>query len=112
MEYILFKQNGDLQGLRGSLPLEEENLIAIEWFEDFVNIENPKLVNGVVVSGEITQVDVEALDKEYTQRISDLVQKHVQKFIIDGTKIPQEVIDERERLKQEFYELANKQLKK
>ena len=111
MEYILFKQNGDLQGLRGSLPTEEENLIAIEWFEDYANITNPKLVNGVVVSGEI-EIDIGALDREYTQRISDLVTKHVQKFIIDGTKIPQEVIDERERLKQEFYELANKQLKR
>ena len=112
MEYILFKQNGDLVGLRGSLPKEEENLIAIEWFEDFVNITNPKLENGKIISGGILPVDVEALDKEYTQRISDLVTKHVQKFIIDGTPIPQEVIDEREELKKEFYELANKQLKR
>lgn len=53
MEYILFKQNGEYLGIRGSIPKEEENLIAIEWYEEFVNIINPKLENGVVVSGEV-----------------------------------------------------------
>ena len=64
MEYILFKQNGDLQGLRGLLPLEDENLIAIEWFEDYANITNPKLVNGVVVSGEIIQVVPDTISRK------------------------------------------------
>lgn len=52
------------------------------------------------------------LNIEYTQRISDLIEKHVQKNIIDGTPIPKEVLDERERLKQDFYSLTNKDLKK
>ena len=112
MEYILFKQNGDLQGLRGCLPTDEENLIAIEWFEDFVNIENPKLENGKIISGGILPVDVEALDKEYTQKISDLISIHVQKFITRKIPIPQEILDEQQRLIGEFHELTNKELKK
>lgn len=52
------------------------------------------------------------LNIEYTKIISELVEKHVQKNIIDGTPIPQEVLDERERLKAEFYSLTNKDLKK
>ena len=111
MEYILFKQNGDLQGLRGSLPIEEENLIAIEWFEDYANITNPKLVNGVVVSGEI-EIDIEALDREYTQRIDDLISTHVQKFTTRQIPIPQEILEEQQRLINEFHELTNKELKK
>lgn len=64
---------------------------------------------------EISQFEQEKfneLDIEYTQKISNLVDKHVQKNIIDGTPIPKEVLDERERLKQEFYSLTNKDLKK
>ena len=111
MNYILFTQQGEFLGIRGTQPSEEENLIYFEWYEKFVNITNPTLVNGKIVSGEIV-IDIEQLDKEYTQRISNLVEKHVQKNIINGTPIPIEVLDERERLKQEFYSLTNKDLKK
>ena len=64
---------------------------------------------------EIAQVEKQRyneLDIEYTQRISELVEKHVQKNIIDGTPIPKEVLEERERLKEEFKSLTNKDLKK
>ncbi len=111
MEYILFTQEGTFLGIRGTEPKDEENLIYFEWYDDFINITNPTLIDGKIVSGEII-IDFEQLDKEYTQRISDLVEKHVQKNIIDGTPIPQEVLDERERLKAEFYSLTNKDLKK
>lgn len=111
MNYILFTQQGEYLGIRGTQPNEDESLIYFEWYEEFVNITNPTLVDGKIVSGEIV-IDIEQLDKEYTQRISDLVEKHVQKNIIDGTPIPREVLDERERLKAEFYSLTNKDLKK
>lgn len=79
-----------------------------------INIDFTDFIESITAE-EITKSEKERyneLDIEYTQRISDLVTKHVQKFIIDGTKIPQEVIDERERLKQEFYNLTNKELNK
>ena len=111
MEYILINKDGSCGGSVGTEPthnnwtltpylggLIKEFWNGTEWIES-ANAEEIQLQN------EITYNE---LNIEYTQRISDLVTKHVQKFIIDGTKIPQEVIDERERLKQEFYELANK----
>jgi hypothetical protein len=111
MEYILFNQQGEFLGLRGSEPKQEENLIYFEWYDGFNQIIEPTLKDGKIVSGEIV-IDIEQLDKEYTKRISELVEKHVQKFIIDGTEIPREVIEERERLKAEYYSLTNKDLKK
>lgn len=109
--YILFNKNNEYLGIRKTEPKEEENLIYFEWYEDFVNVVEPTLVDGKIVSGEII-IDIEQLDKEYTQKISDLVEKHVQKNIIDGTPIPQEILNERERLKQEFYSLIGKDLQK
>lgn len=111
MDYILFTQEGTYLGLRGIEPREEENLIYFEWYDEFLNIVEPTLVDGKIVNGEII-VDVEQLDIEYTRKISELVEKHVQKNIIDGTPIPQEILDERERLKQEFYILIGKDLQK
>ena len=78
------------------------------------NIVFTKVVEGITEE-EITQFEQEKfkeLDIEYTQRISELVEKHVQKNIIDGTPIPKEVLEERERLKEEFKSLTNKDLKK
>ena len=75
-----------------------------------INIDFTDFIESITAE-EITKSEKERyneLDIEYTNKISDLVTKHVQKFIIDGTPIPQEVIDERERLKQEFYELTKK----
>ena len=76
--YILFNKNNEYLGIRATQPSEEENLIVFEWYEDFVNVIEPTLKDGKIVSGEIV-IDIEQLDKEYTQRISDLVEKHVQK---------------------------------
>jgi hypothetical protein len=45
------------------------------------------------------------LNLEYTEKISKLVSKFVEKNIIDGTPIPQEIIDEREKLKLEYNNL-------
>jgi hypothetical protein len=45
------------------------------------------------------------LNLEYTEKISKLVSKFVEKNIIDGTPIPKEIIDERERLKLEYNNL-------
>ena len=111
MEYNLINKDGSCGGSVGTEPthnnwtltpylggLIREFWNGTEWIETATAEE-------IQLQNEITYNE---LNIEYTQRISDLVTKHVQKFIIDGTKIPQEVIDERERLKQEFYELANK----
>lgn len=57
------------------------------------------------------EIDIENLAKkenlriEYYNLIHNLVNEHVQKNIIDGTEIPQEIILERDRLKQEYKNL-------
>lgn len=41
------------------------------------------------------------IDLYYTGLISDLLRKHIEKLSIDGIPIPQDVIDERDRLREE-----------
>ena len=41
------------------------------------------------------------IDLYYTGLISDLLRKHIEKLTIDEIPIPQEVIDERDRLREE-----------
>ena len=117
MEYHLIntEENNSYAGCVGTEP-NHNNWTETPYLGGFIK----EFWNGTewiesATKEEIAQVEKERYDElniEYTQRISDLVTKHVQKFIIDGTKIPQEVIDEREKLKQEFCELANKELNK
>jgi len=42
------------------------------------------------------------LDKKYTQLISDLLEKPVQKLLIEKVPIPQSILDERDNLIAEF----------
>ena len=82
--------------------------------KEFHDVENDTWIESATAE-EILEHQKEIyneLDVKYTKRISELVEKHVQKNIIDGTPIPKEVLEERERLKQDFYSLTNKDLKK
>lgn len=115
MDYILINNDGTCGGIVGTEPthtnwtltpylggLIKEFWNGSEWIESTTE-EDIK---------EFEQLRCYELDIEYTKRISELVEKHVQKNIIDGTPIPQEVLDERERLKAEFYSLIGKDLQK
>jgi hypothetical protein len=52
---------------------------------------------------DMASLTIEALqiDLYYTGLISDLLRKHIEKLSIDGIPIPQDVIDERDRLRAE-----------
>jgi hypothetical protein len=52
---------------------------------------------------DMASLTIEALqiDLYYTGLISDLLRKHIEKLSIDGVPIPQDVIDERDRLRAE-----------
>jgi hypothetical protein len=52
---------------------------------------------------DMTSLTIEALqiDLYYTGVISDLLRKHIEKLSIDSIPIPQDVIDERDRLRAE-----------
>jgi hypothetical protein len=107
--YILFNKDNEYLGIRQTEPKEEENLIYFEWYKEFEEITEPTLKDGKIVSGELSEEEKEnqlvQLNLEYTEKISKLVSKFVEKNIIDGTPIPQEIIDERERLKLEYNNL-------
>ncbi len=115
MEYFLINTDGSCGGNTGTEPnnnnwtltpylggLIKEFWNGSEWIES-ANDEEIYQYN----EKRYTELDI-----EYTNKISNLVEKHVQKNIIDGTPIPQEILDERERLKQEFYSLIGKDLQK
>lgn len=115
MEYFLINTDGSCGGNVGTEPTHS-NWTLIPYLGGLIK----EFWNGSAwaegaTHEEITQFEQEKfkeLDIEYTQRISELVEKHVQKNIIDGTPIPKEILNERERLKAEFYSLTNKDLKK
>ena len=64
--------------------------ISYETIEREENIDMVSLIN------EALQIDL-----YYTGIISDLLRKHIEKLSIDGIPIPQDVIDERDRLRAE-----------
>ena len=115
MEYILINENGTCGGIVGTKPTHN-NWTLTPYLGGFVKEfwDGSEWVESATLE-EILQFEQEKfneLDIEYTQKISNLVEKHVQKNIIDGTPIPKEILNERERLKAEFYSLTNKDLKK
>lgn len=44
---------------------------------------------------------IESIDNEYTTKISNLMRKSIEQFISDGTPIPQNILDERNLLRNE-----------
>jgi hypothetical protein len=74
-----------------------------------INIDYTDIIEGATIEEiEVHKQSIyKELDIEYTKKISELVEKHVQKNILDGTPIPQEVLIERERLRLEFHTLIN-----
>jgi len=108
--FYTYNQDGRYTGSSGTQPthkqwtltpylggLIKEKWNGSEWIES-ATIDEIQLQN---------ELNYNELDIEYTKKISDLVEKHVQKFIFDNTHIPQEIINERLRLKNEFHELTN-----
>jgi len=52
---------------------------------------------------------IDSLKAEYSELISNIVgmKEAIEKSIIDGEPIPQDIIEERNRLKNEYYERLN-----
>ena len=62
----------------------------------YETIEREETIDMVSLTNEALQIDL-----YYTELISDLLRKHIEKLSIDGIPIPQDVIDERDRLRVE-----------
>jgi len=90
---LLFTTNLDIDLTEGTVIIEEIptgnywNFEIQEWYN-------------VIDNDELIQQALE-IDYYYTGLISELLRKHIEKLSLDNIPIPQEVIDERDRLRSE-----------
>jgi len=90
---LLFTTNLDIDLTEGTVIIEEIptgnhwNFETQEWYNV---IDNDELIKQAL-----------EIDYYYTSLISELLRKHIEKLSLDNIPIPQEVIDERERLRSE-----------
>jgi len=63
---------------------------------EYETIEYEEIVSQTYLIQEALKIDL-----EYTGLISDLLKKHIEKLSLDSIPIPQDVIDERDRLREE-----------
>jgi hypothetical protein len=84
------------------IPMDESNPLYINYIEYLTN-EGEVFETDLVNSSDNIYLIQEALEIDllYTGLISDLLRKHIEKLSIDNIPIPQDVIDERDRLRTE-----------
>ena len=90
---LLFTTTLEIDAVEGTMILED-NPTGNYW--DFEN-EVWYTVNDI---NQLTEIALE-IDLQYTELISDLLRKHIEKLNIDNIPIPQSAIDERDRLRAE-----------
>jgi len=97
-----------------SQDLEEAPINSIPFFEnDFMKPIFDKYPNPLEVVEGITKEEIDEfnakfnneLDIKYTKLISDLVDKHVQKLATRQIPIPKEILEEQQRLINEYKQL-------
>lgn len=103
MNYILFTQQGKYLGIRGSEPTKNENLIYFEWYEDFVNITNPTLKDGKIVSGEIVYT-LEQINQMKFEELSKTDWAYTRQQE-SGIEVPIEIVNERKIIREKYNNL-------
>jgi hypothetical protein len=81
---------------QGNSTIETIDVNQIPEGVSYETIEREEVVDMVYLTNEALQIDL-----YYTGLISDLLRKHIEKLSIDNIPIPQDVIDERDRLRAE-----------
>ena len=81
---------------QGNSTIETIDVNQIPEGVSYETIEREEVVDMVYLTNEALQIDL-----YYTGVISDLLRKHIEKLSIDNIPIPQDVIDERDRLRDE-----------
>ena len=81
---------------QGNSTIETININEIPEGVSYETIEREETIDMISLTNEALQIDL-----YYTGLISDLLRKHIEKLSIDGMPIPQDVIDERDRLRAE-----------
>jgi hypothetical protein len=85
------------------IPMDESSLLYQEYYNYLVNggtvyptdYEFPSDIDQALINKALE------IDLDYTNRISELLKKHIEKLNLDGVAIPQYAIDERTRLRNE-----------
>ena len=90
---LLFTTQIEVDIVEGTIVLEDEPTGNYWDFENQVWY----TVNDI---NQLTEIALE-IDLQYTGMISELLRKHIEKLNIDLIPIPQDVIDERDRLRAE-----------
>jgi hypothetical protein len=83
--------------------IEIDSLLTENFIHPYWNFETQLFYEGATTQ-EINDTKIPQaleIDLYYTGLISDLLRKHIEKLSIDGIPIPQDVIDERDRLRAE-----------
>jgi hypothetical protein len=88
MTIYIYRQGGSI--------IETTDINQIPEGFSYETIEREETVDTVSLTNQALQIDL-----YYTELISDLLRKHIEKLSIDGVPIPQDVIDERDRLRDE-----------
>lgn len=81
------------------IPMEEGNALYeayLEYLRDDNEIFDSEYIFQEDLISEALQIDL-----YYTSLISDLLRKHIEKKMLENIDIPQEAIDERDRLRDE-----------
>jgi len=81
---------------QGNSTIETIDINQIPEGVSYETIEREEVVDMVSLTNEALQIDL-----HYTGVISDLLRKHIEKLSIDNIPIPQDAIDERDRLRAE-----------
>ena len=84
------------------IPMDESSPLYTDYVAYLQN-EGEVFETDLLSSNDNAYLIIEALeiDLYYTGLISDLLRKHIEKLSIDNIPIPQDVIDERDRLRAE-----------
>jgi hypothetical protein len=80
----------------GNSTIETIDINQIPEGVSYETIEREEVVDMVYLTNEALQIDL-----YYTGLISDLLRKHIEKLSIDSIPIPQDAINERDRLRAE-----------
>lgn len=105
MDYILFTQQGEYLGIRGTQPSEEENLIVFEWYEEFVNVTEPTLKDGKIVSGQINY-SLEQINQMQFEELSK-TDWYYTRFLELNVEIPIEIVNQRKAIREKYDNLKN-----
>lgn len=103
MDYVLFNQQGEYLGIIGTQPNEEENIIYFEWYDGFLEIVEPTLKEGKIVSGEIVYT-LEQINQMQYEELSKTDWAYTRQQEL-GIEVPIKIVNERKAIREKYNNL-------